>query len=86
MNKSPNDSWTMTVKEVCGELKIARSKYYYLIDPKSAYYDPTFPKPARIGKGSVRLDRRALMAWYSKQQGADYYGAASPSMNSELPP
>ena len=64
---SPN--WAMTIKETCAALNMARSKLYYLLDPKSRYYDPTFPKPIRIGKGSVRLDRSAVMAWYVQQQG-----------------
>jgi predicted DNA-binding transcriptional regulator AlpA len=61
-------NWTLTIKEACLALKMARSKLYYLCDPKSPYFDPTFPKPIRIGKGSVRLDRGALLAWYGKQQ------------------
>jgi prophage regulatory protein len=61
-------SWAMTVKEACTALNMARSKLYYLCDPKSPYFDPAFPRPIRIGKGSVRLDRAALEHWYAQQQ------------------
>ena len=63
----PPFSLTVTVKEACAALRMARSKLYYLCDPKSRYYDPTFPKPIRIGKGVVCIDRYVLLLWYSKQ-------------------
>ena len=69
MSISSNQPWAMTVKEACTALNMARSKLYYLCDPKSPYFDPAFPKPIRIGKGSVRLDRAALEHWYTQQQG-----------------
>ena len=69
MSISSNQPWAMTVKEACAALNMARSKLYYLCDPKSPYFDPAFPKPIRIGKGSVRLDRVALEHWYAQQQG-----------------
>ena len=80
-------SWALTVKEACAALNIARSKLYYLINPKSRYYDPTFPKLIRIGQGSVRLDRNAVVAWYAQQQdGASAFNAQASPCATELPP
>lgn len=76
----PTYSWVMTVKQTCAVLGIGRSKLYYLTNPKSVYFDPSFPKPIRIGKGAVRYDRHAVMAWYSKQAGISPPSAVAPSM------
>lgn len=81
-----NQPWTMTVKEACVALNMARSKFYYLIDPNSRYYDPTFPKPARIGKGSVRLDKNALLTWYASQQAGIYVKTEHELLNPKHPP
>ncbi len=81
-----NQPWTMTVKEACVALNMARSKFYYLIDPNSRYYDPTFPKPARIGKGSVRLDKNALLTWYASQQAGFYVKTEHELLNPKHPP
>lgn len=81
-----NQPWTMTVKEACVALNMARSKFYYLIDPNSRYYDPTFPKPARIGKGSVRLDKNALLTWYASQQAGIYITSDHERLNPKPPP
>jgi len=64
----PPVCWTLTVKQTCALLGISRSKLYYLINAKSRFFAPDFPRPIRLGRGAVRFDRAALMAWYTKQQ------------------
>ena len=81
-----HQNWVLTVKEACAALNMARSKLYYLIDPKSPYYDPTFPKPTRIGKGSVRLDKNALLTWYASQQAGIYVKTEHERLNPKPPP
>ncbi|MFG5778393.1 helix-turn-helix transcriptional regulator [Comamonas sp. J-3] len=38
---------------------ISRSKVYYLLDPDSRYYDPTFPQPFKVG-----TSERSAVAWW----------------------
>lgn len=35
------------------QLRLSRSSIYARLDPKSPYYDPDFPRPIRLGAGSV---------------------------------
>jgi len=38
-------------KQLEDKLGVGRSAIYARIDPKSPYYDPTFPKPIDLGAG-----------------------------------
>lgn len=40
-------------RELEARLKLSRSTIYDRIDPKSKRYDPSFPKPIRLGTGSA---------------------------------
>lgn len=41
----------------------SRSWIYSTIDPKSRYYDPTFPKPIKLGGTSVAWIESEVIAW-----------------------
>lgn len=43
----------------------SRSWIYSVIDPKSRYYDPDFPKPIRLGGNSVAWVETEIQAWVS---------------------
>lgn len=45
---------------------ISRSTIYEKLNPKSAYYDPTFPKPVRLGSNTVGWIEDDVNAWISQ--------------------
>lgn len=52
------------------KVKLGCSAIYARLDPKSAYYDPTFPKPIRLGSGKnppVAWIDAELDAWIKRQ-------------------
>lgn len=42
---------------------LGRSAIYEKLNPKSAYYDPHFPKPVRLGKRAVGWRNDEIDAW-----------------------
>jgi len=49
---------------------LSRSTIYSMMDPKSPYHDPTFPKPVKLGKRAVGWSQSAIVAWVgSRTQG-----------------
>ena len=44
-------------------LGISRSTIYEKMNPLSKYYDATFPKPVRLGSGSVGWRSSAIDKW-----------------------
>lgn len=53
--------------EVSDLTGMARSTVYTRLDPKSDYYDPTFPKPFNIGPRLVFWDANQVQQWINKQ-------------------
>lgn len=43
------------------------STLYNMINPASKYYDPTFPKPIRLGAGSVGWVEAEVDAWIASR-------------------
>lgn len=46
---------------------LTRSTIYDKINPKSSRYDPTFPKPIRLGGNSVGWIASEVDAWLEQQ-------------------
>lgn len=42
----------LNTKETCAFLKRSRSSVFQALNPKSRYFDPTFPKPFKLGAGA----------------------------------
>jgi prophage regulatory protein len=55
--------------QVCELTGLARSTVYTRIDPKSAYYDPYFPKPFPYGPRLVCFNKVSIEKWIQKQIG-----------------
>ncbi|MFV5367354.1 AlpA family phage regulatory protein [Acinetobacter junii] len=49
-----------TVIEITG---ISRSTIYEIIDPKSSYYDPNFPKPISLTKNRIGWVSKEIYDW-----------------------
>lgn len=60
----------ITILRLPGVLKrigIARSTIYDWMNPKSPRYDPTFPRPVRLGQKSVGWRESDLDHWLSSR-------------------
>ncbi|MBS0407384.1 MAG: AlpA family phage regulatory protein [Proteobacteria bacterium] len=44
------------------ETSMCAAKIYGLLDPKSPYYDPAFPRPIRLGNG-----KRGAVGWLASE-------------------
>jgi prophage regulatory protein len=58
---------TLTKAEVCDRLGIALSTLNNKIDPKSRWYDPSFPERIMIGPRAVRFSEEQLTAWIDQR-------------------
>lgn len=53
------------LNEVKQAIGLSRSTMYNLMTPTSPYYDPTFPKPVKIGKRAIAWREHEINAWIS---------------------
>lgn len=63
--------WVLRKRELVTLTRISRSKVGYLLDPKSRYHDPTFPRPIRLGgggRGSVGWLAEEVLAWLRSRE------------------
>jgi prophage regulatory protein len=52
------------------KIGLSKSAIYQKNDPKSPYYDPSFPRPVKLGGRAVAWSSDAINAWMtSKLQG-----------------
>lgn len=49
--------------KVCELIGLSRSTLYTRLDPKNAYYDPSFPKPFPYGPRLVCFDKASVDEW-----------------------
>lgn len=66
----------LRVRHVCQRLNISRSSLYEKISPSSPRYDPTFPKPFKLGQTpstkAVGFLAETIDAWALAQARASY--------------
>ncbi|MGU2655786.1 helix-turn-helix transcriptional regulator [Pseudomonas aeruginosa] len=57
--------YMLTLHQVMQRTGLSRSAIYYRLNPASPYYDPTFPRQIRLGRGSnsVRFSSVELDIW-----------------------
>lgn len=55
------------VEEITG---LSRSLIYAKLDRKSRYYDPSFPRPVRLGQRAVAWPAAAITAWLESRSAA----------------
>ncbi|OMQ58242.1 AlpA family phage regulatory protein [Burkholderia pseudomallei] len=56
-------SAVLRLKKVTEKTGLSRSSIYYKINPASKYFDASFPKPIRLGAGSIGWLESDLDAW-----------------------
>ncbi|CAA0155936.1 hypothetical protein AB945B12_00243 [Acinetobacter baumannii] len=53
----------INIKQVIEFTGLSRATIYSLLDPKSDYYDPTFPKQIRLTKNRVAWSALEINEW-----------------------
>lgn len=59
------------MKELSSLLGLSRSTIYDRINPKSRRFDPSFPRPIRLGLASVGWSLNDVMAWIAARPQAN---------------
>jgi prophage regulatory protein len=72
MAQSPSNTKVfLRLPAVKQKISLSKSAIYQKNDPNSPYFDPTFPKPVKLGGRAVAWSSDAINAWMeSKLQGA----------------
>lgn len=63
-----NSPKIIRIKDVVSMIGVARSTIYDWINSESPRFDPTFPKPIKLGKNSVGWIQYQLIAWIESKQ------------------
>lgn len=50
----------------------SRSGIYNALNPKSPYFDPTFPKPVKLGARAVGFRLSELEGWVASRQRVEF--------------
>jgi prophage regulatory protein len=58
----------LRIKDVQNMIGIARSTIYDWMDVNSPRYDPSFPKPLKLGKSSIGWFESKLIEWLEFKQ------------------
>ena len=54
------------LSEVMEKIGLKRGSIYDKLNPKSDHYDPTFPRPFKLGERAIAWDERAINKWLRK--------------------
>ena len=60
-------SAVLRLKKVTEKTGLSRSSIYYKMNPASKYFDESFPKPIRLGAGSIGWLESDLDAWLASR-------------------
>ncbi|VCJ27984.1 AlpA family phage regulatory protein [Burkholderia pseudomallei] len=60
-------SAVLRLKKVTEKTGLSRSSIYYKINPASKYFDASFPKPIRLGAGSIGWLESDLDVWLTSR-------------------
>ena len=53
----------ISIKQVVNFVGVGRSTIYEMMDEKSKYYDPTFPKPVRLSESRIGWSAWEINQW-----------------------
>ncbi|ARL38798.1 hypothetical protein BOC49_20800 [Burkholderia pseudomallei] len=62
------------LKRVCELTGLSRSSVYYRMDPRSRYYDETFPRSFSLSStanGAIGWNEEEVLAWVAAQAAAN---------------
>ena len=58
----------LRITELTKVLGISRSSFYEKLNPRSKYYDDTFPKPLKLGASSVGWLYNEIEKWVASRE------------------
>ncbi|MBR8225052.1 AlpA family phage regulatory protein [Burkholderia ambifaria] len=58
----------LRMKKMNEKAGISRSSAYNKMDPASKYFDPSFPKPIRLGAHSIGWRESEIDAWIASRE------------------
>ena len=73
MNNSTNNYLSPRViklQEVLDLVSISRATHFAKLDEKSRSYDPTYPKPIKVGARAVRYVEQEIFDWLATRMEA----------------
>lgn len=56
----------LTINQVISRISLSKSAIYRRLDSKCEQYDPSFPRPIKLGRTSSRWIEREINDWISK--------------------
>ena len=56
----------LRVEEVSAIIGYKRTAIWHKYKPDSPYYDPTFPKPIRLGRRTIAWNSREIQEWINR--------------------
>jgi len=62
---------------MCAKLAVSRGTVYSWMNPKSRYFDESFPKPLRLGVKAVGWDSVAVESWIDSRDTVSHSSCAS---------
>lgn len=63
MNHNSSQLTMLRMKHMLTKLGISRSSIYEKINPKSPRYDPSFPKPIKLGSAAIGWVEEEVDQW-----------------------
>ncbi|HDG1706715.1 TPA: AlpA family transcriptional regulator [Kluyvera ascorbata] len=67
MNTTGTPNRILRMTELTKILGLSRSTIYEKLNPKSRYYDVTFPKPVRLGAASIGWRSTSVDEWIASR-------------------
>lgn len=63
-NLPPSDPLrVLRMADVCSRLRLSKSTVRRYYDPSTPSYDPTFPRPVKLGKRAIGWHEEAIHRW-----------------------
>jgi prophage regulatory protein len=53
----------LNIKQVTQRVSLSKSSIYRRLDPKEKLYDPSFPRPIKLGENSTRWVETEINIW-----------------------
>lgn len=61
--KTANESYILRMRQVSELLSLSKSSIYAKLNHRCKYYDPSFPKPIRLGDAAVGWTHQSIVTW-----------------------
>lgn len=66
--RTAQESYILRMRQVSELLNLSKSSIYAKLNEDCKYYDPTFPKPIKLGAAAVGWTHQSLVTWIEGRQ------------------